>query len=317
MSPCARQPFGPWLARHPPVVGGQGHKDCIDRATFDGAGRRVIPEKGFGVNSAFRVNGHRKANRIEPRCAATSPAPVDEEDLSAGVRRMLSDRMSAWSRACPLHHLEEIGPLCHTCELLPEPRIESERWSIGHTLPGSQYPVIELGEARSLWPRRWLEASAQVGQCARHEIELCRPPRNRWVPAIDLVVDERHPFAVVVSIEQAGNRQAFREARHGGCLTAIKLDALSVEVDSEGLHEGLSAVRQPQTDGGSRRKSAMLRNRFLDSRSQGAFNRATDVARYLVPGNAPAARGSDSHGRHSRIASEIAHAARLIIRRLS
>jgi len=44
----------------------------------------------------------------------------------------------------------------------------------------------------------------------------------------------------------------------------------------------------------------MLRNRFLDSRSQGAVNRATDVRRYLVPGNAPAARGSDSHGRQSR-----------------
>src|SRR5262249_22962291 len=27
---------------------------------------------------------------------------------------------------------------------------------------------------------------------------------------------------------------------------------------------------------------------------------ATDVGRYLVPGNAPAARGSDSHGRQSR-----------------
>src|SRR5262245_57306002 len=107
MSPCARQPFGPWLARHPPVVGGQGHKDCINRATFDGAGRRVIPEKGFGVNSAFRVNGHRKANRIEPRCAATSPATVDEEDLSAGSEEDVVRPDVGMEQGLSLHHLEE------------------------------------------------------------------------------------------------------------------------------------------------------------------------------------------------------------------
>src|SRR5215472_2648014 len=146
MSPCARKPLGPWLARHPPVVGGHGHKDCIDRAAFDGAGQRVIPEKGFGVNSAFRVDGHRKANRIEPRCAATSPAPVDEEDLSAGSEEDVVRPDVGMEQGLSLHHLEEIGPLCHTWGLLPEPWIESERWRIG---PCFRVRAQKLGTKKS------------------------------------------------------------------------------------------------------------------------------------------------------------------------